>query len=214
MTNTLNVHVTMNQITATWHDEHHAMELPLNFTAETLVKTLVDTMVTVLAGETPDNIDITNTVDGLVALDENSKSVAPVLIADKNDQHFIDALTMNGIGGQLARKNTHDLTTAMPVIQILRLKNNDAPIYMAANMYRPLSAHLRTILTGHNVLTVHEASMTGFFDQTAQQWDTQALALTGLAAIQLPEIGDDVDYDITEQGLIAQMSSSPRLKLH
>jgi sugar (pentulose or hexulose) kinase len=214
MTNTLTVHVTMNQITATWQDAHVAMELPLQVTAETLVKTLTDTMVSVLAGDTPDNIDINNAIEGLVALNENSESVAPILIADKNDQHFIEALTMNGIGGQLARKNAHDLTTTMPVVQILRLKNNAAEVYATATMYRPLTAYLRTVLTGHNVLTEQEASMTGMFDQASHQWDTQALALTGLTAIQLPEVGDVVDYAVIAQALTAEMAAVPSVKVH
>lgn len=213
MTKTATVHVTLSGVTAKWQDNEKTQALPADFTAEMIMDALVSVTTNVLAGETPEEIDVQNGVAGLVALDESSMSVAPVLLADDADAHFIEALTMNGIGGQLTRKNGHELTTGMPVIQILRLKNNDADVYAKTAMYRPLTAYLRSMLTGQNIVTVEEATLTGMFDQLTGAWDTQALALTDLTKIQLPEVGEIAVHDLTNHDLVVKISHVPSVKV-
>jgi len=213
MTDTLVVNVKMNNVTAKWQEDEVTAELPFNFTAEQLMSIINEVIVDVLAGQTPAEIEVINELDGLVVLDEASESVIPVMFADDNDAHFIEALTMNGIGGQLERKNGHALTTGTPVIQVLRLKNNMADVYADAAMYRTVTAYLRSMLTGQNVVTEEEAKLTGLFDQEINKWDTQALALTDLTIIQLPEIGNVVAHDLTNHVLVEKISTLPSVKV-
>lgn len=213
MTDTLVVNVKMNNVTAKWQDKEVAVELPANFTAEQLMTSVSEVIVDALAGQTPAAIEVVNEIDGLVVLNEASESVTPVMFVDDNDAHFIEALTMNGIGGQLERKNGHALTTGTPVIQVLRLKNNMADVYAHAAMYRTVTAYLRSMLTGQNIVTVEEAKLTGLFDQEINKWDTQGLALTDLTVIQLPEIGNVVAHDLTNNVLVEKMSTLPSVKV-
>lgn len=213
MTKTLTVQVTLSGVTAKWQDKETTQVLPTEFKAEMIMDALVTVVTEVLAGDTPENIDVQNDVAGLVVLDEASTSVSPILFADEADEHFIEALTMNGIGGQLARKNGHELTTGMPVIQILRLKNNVVDVYAKAAMYRPLTAYLRSMLNGQNTLAAEEAALTGMFDQLTGKWDTQAMALTDLTVIQLPEVGEVAAHDLTNHDLVEKMSALPTVKV-
>ena len=213
MTKTLTVQVNMSGVTATWQENEQTQSLPTDFTGEMVVAALEEVVINVLAGDTPKNIDVQNDVIGLVVLDEDSKSIAPVLISDDTDAHFIEALTMNGIGGQLARKNGHVLTTTMPVIQILRLKNNVADVYAQAKMYLPLTAYLRAMLTEKHVVTDQEAAQTGMFDQLTGLWDIQALALTGVTMTQLPEVTEVSEHVLTNPTLVGKMSTLPSVKV-
>jgi len=214
MTKMLNVTIAAKLITTTWADRKELMTLSDNVTAEEILSAVEESIETILKGETLDEIVIENKFDGLVVLDEAAHSLSSVLVADDNDTHFIEALTMNGIGGQLERKNGHVLHTGMPVIQILRLKNNQAEVYAKAVSYSPLTTFLRAALTGKNVMTVEEAKETGLFDQELNKWDTQGLALTGLETVQLPEIGVEKASELTNQQLLAKMSVTPVVKVH
>lgn len=213
MTKTLTVQVNMSGVMATWQENEQTQSLPTDFTGEMVMAALEEVMADVLDGDMPENIDVQNNVTGLVVLDESSKSITPVLIADDADVHFIEALTMNGIGGQLARKNGHALTTDMPVIQILRLKNNVADVYARAKMYLPLTAYLRSMLTEENAVTAEEAALTGVFDDLTGTWDIQALALTGVTMTQLPAVTAVSEHVLTNPALLEKMSTLPSVKV-
>lgn len=213
MTKTLTVRVTQQSITANWQEKDMQQPVPMDCTAEMVMDIFVSVVQDALAGDTPEAIEVSNELTGLVVLDEASHSVIPVLYAEEADDHFIEALTMNGIGGQLTRKNGHDLTTGTAVIQILRLKNNMADMYAKAAIYRPFTAYLRSMLTGQNLLTRDEARLTGMFDQLTNKWDTQALALTDLTIIQMPEIGEANASELTNHILLEKMSTIPTVKV-
>lgn len=129
-----------------------------------------------------------NIMNGWMALDENFNPLTPILMGKDTDAHFIEALMMNGIGGQLQRKTGVPLAVTLPLIITLRLKNEEPEIYAHAAHYMTLREYMVYLLFGQNTTDAAFAARTGFYNTEYATWDGQALALTGLRVEQLPDL--------------------------
>lgn len=151
--------------------------------------------------DTIEHIEFTDIMNGWMALDETFKPLTPILMGDSQDEHFIEALMMNGIGGQLQRKTGVPLAVTLPLIITLRLKNNEPEIYKNTAHYMTLRAYIVYMLFGTNTATPAFAARTGFYNSEQMGWDTQALALTGVQPEQLPIL-------VSDQALVGDLKAT------
>ncbi|WP_258089211.1 FGGY family carbohydrate kinase [Weissella fangxianensis] len=126
-------------------------------------------------------------LDGLMPLDKDFAPLMPVIYG-KDTQKYVDALTMNGVTGQLQRKMGLSLLDTTPFVLILWLKNERPDIYEQAVHYMSLQSYIIYRLFGKNIISRAYAARTGLYDLVTDEWDTQALALSGLTTAALPEV--------------------------
>lgn len=126
-------------------------------------------------------------LDGLMPLDKDFATLMPVIYG-KDTQKYVDALTMNGVTGQLQRKMGLSLLDTTSFVLILWLKNERPDIYEQAVHYMSLQSYIIYRLFGKNIISRAYAARTGLYDLVTDEWDTQALALSGLTTAALPEV--------------------------
>lgn len=135
-------------------------------------------------------------IDGLMPLDKDFASLMPVIYG-KDTQKYVDALTMNGVTGQLQRKMGLSLLDTTPLFLILWLKNEQPDVYEQAAHYMSLQSYIIYRLFGKNITSRAYAARTGLYNLVTDEWDTQALALSGLTAENLPAVTDFSDNTFT-----------------
>jgi len=126
-------------------------------------------------------------LDGLMPLDKDFEPLMPVIYG-QDTQKYVDALTMNGVTGQLQRKMGLSLLDRTPFVLILWLKNEQPDVYEKAVHYMSLQSYIIYRLFGKNIISRAYAARTGLYDLVTVEWDTQALALSGLTTAALPEV--------------------------
>lgn len=135
-------------------------------------------------------------LDGLMPLDKDFEPLMPVVYG-QDTQKYVDALTMNGVTGQLQRKMGLSLLDRTPFVLILWLKNEQPDVYEKAVHYMSLQSYIIYRLFGKNIISRAYAARTGLYDLVTDEWDTQALALSGLTTTALPEVTDFSDQTFT-----------------
>ncbi|MBM7617591.1 gluconokinase [Weissella uvarum] len=160
-------------------------------------------------------INFKNIMHGWLALDENFEAVSPIMLGDQNDEHFIEALMMNGIGGQLQRKTGVPLAVTSPLIMTLHLRNDNPEIYAKAQHYMTLNDYIVYRLFGKNVTDAAVAARTGLYNVATQDWDGQALALTGVTKEQLPTLlpHDQLVNELVLTGLPQAINQETNFKM-
>jgi gluconokinase len=130
--------------------------------------------------------------NGWLAMDADFKSLAPIMNgAHEHAAKYVDALTINGIGGQLQRKSGVTLTETTPLVLTLWLKNELPDAFAKTVHYLGMAEYFRYRLLGKLVMNEANAARTGFYNLVTQEWDKQALALAGLTADSLPQVVGD-----------------------
>lgn len=162
---------------------------------DNIVTTLIATLTTINNG-LPGDADILTEVhfisgvaNGWIALDEDFNALTEVISGgDNRAAKYVDALMINGIGGQLQRKTGLPMTPTEPLALTLWLKNEDQEAYANAAHYMGVQEFIVNRLFGLNEVDEAHAARTGFYNAAHQDWDIQALAVTGLVAGQLPTL--------------------------
>ncbi len=127
-------------------------------------------------------------LSGWLPLDSAYQPVTDILSASESNQHFIDALIMNGIGKQLQNKTGVPLSPSVPLIMTIALKDNEPDLFAKSVHFMGVFEYLLYQLFGLNVIEPAHAARTGFYNVLKQDWDPQALAIAGVQRAQLPEI--------------------------
>jgi hypothetical protein len=125
-----------------------------------------------------------------LAIEQPGLPIAGVLNGDGSAMKYLEALRMNGIGGQLERKDGIDFDAQTPLVLTLQYKNDQERAYARTVKYEDLSTYFAEQLLARSVIERSLATWTGFYNQATGRWDRQALAVTGVAPEQLPEIVD------------------------
>lgn len=117
---------------------------------------------------------------------------------------YLSALKMNGIGGQLERKDGIEFDDLTPLILTLQYKNEQPTLWAQSAQYVSLTGYFAQKLLKQTMIRRDEAKWTGFYNQATGAWDRQALAVSGLQAEQLPVITDapligSVDADFAKE---------------
>jgi len=132
---------------------------------------------------------VTGIANAWMALDEQFTPLTEVISGgDNRAVKYVDALMLNGIGGQLQRKAGLPMTANEPLVLTLWLKNERPDVYQMAAHYMGVQEFILYRLFGINETDTVHAARTGFYNVTQQNWDRQALAVTGLTGAQLPTI--------------------------
>ncbi len=162
---------------------------------DNIVTTLLDTLTTINNG-LPGDTDVLSEVhfvsgiaNGWIALDADFNALTEVISGgDNRATKYVDALMINGIGGQLQRKTGLPMTPTEPLALTLWLKNENQDAYANAAHYMGVQEFIVNRLFGLNEVDEAHAARTGFYNVAHQDWDIQALAVTGLVTEQLPTL--------------------------
>lgn len=162
---------------------------------DNIVTTLLDTLTTINNG-LPGDTDVLTEVhfvsgiaNGWIALDADFNALTEVISGgDNRAAKYVDALMINGIGGQLQRKTGLPMTPTEPLALALWLKNENQESYANAAHYMGVQEFIVNRLFGLNEVDEAHAARTGFYNVANQDWDVQALAVTGLVTDQLPKL--------------------------
>lgn len=152
---------------------------------------------------------VTGIANAWVALDEDFTPLTEVISGgDNRAAKYVDALMLNGIGGQLQRKAGIPMTATEPLVLTLWLKNEQPDVYQTAAHYMGVQEFVLYRLFGINVIDTVHAARTGFYNVETQTWDRQALAVTGLTATHLPQI---ITTTTINTPLLAQVAAQTNL---
>jgi gluconokinase len=207
MNYTLEVNVTAMMITTALRDENgkatrseHAypnMVMPSDdITAETIFDTAVtayrDRLIELREEDRLVDATLSFIANAWVALDENGQSLTPIMNgAKQHGAKYVDALMINGIGGQLQRKSGVPLTETTPLVMTIWLKDEHPEAFAKTARLMGVAEYFRFRLTERPLISEANAAKTGFYNLSTQTWDKQALALTGITDEQLPTIVSD-----------------------
>jgi len=132
---------------------------------------------------------VSGIANGWIALDADFNALTEVISGgDNRAAKYVDALMINGIGGQLQRKTGLPMTPTEPLALTLWLKNENQEAYANAAHYMGVQEFIVNRLFGLNEVDEAHAARTGFYNVAHQDWDIQALAVTGLVTDQLPTL--------------------------
>ncbi|MBF7058026.1 FGGY family carbohydrate kinase [Weissella confusa] len=183
------------------HFPYEGMAFPTDpVTPDNIVNTLVDALASMradLPGEYDEIVEVrfaTGIANGWFALDENFTPLTDVVSGgDNRAAKYVDALMINGIGGQLQRKTGLPMTATEPLVLTLWMKNERPEAYTNAAHFMGVLEYVTYRLFGLNIVDEALAARTGYYNVAHKTWDVQALAVTGLTAEQLPEIVADTE---------------------
>jgi gluconokinase len=137
-------------------------------------------------GAQPSAISLSSAMHSLIAVDENCKSLAPMMTwADNRSAEIATRLKATEEGLSIYKATGTPIHTMSPLCKIIWIRENDPELFQKAYKYISIKEYIWYRLFKEFTVDHSIASGTGLFDITRLVWSNKALELAGISTRSL-----------------------------